>query len=222
MTFRERLISTIRRVPPLAGAMNAGGRARADTMLKHLEPWLPPGGRVIEIGTGTGHIAQAVERTGRPTVACDLVDLALAPVRRVLADGAALPVGNGRFDAALLVTVLHHVPAALHGALLVEAARVLRPGGRLLLLEDTYAGRVERAATCLADSIVNLEFTGHPHSNRDLAGWRALLAGLGLPVIHAHEYTKWFGPFRFRHAVIVIEPSGPGGRASRGGRRRPC
>jgi hypothetical protein len=97
----------------------------------------------------------------------------------------------------------------------ISTIRRVPPLAGAMNIEGTYGGRVERAATCLADSIVDLEFTGHPHSDPDLAGGRALL-------IHAHEYTKWLGPFRFRHAVIVIEPSGPGGRASRGGRRRSC
>ena len=43
----------------------------------------------------------------------------------------ALPIADGELDAATLLLVLHHL--ADPGAVLFEAARVLKPGGRLLI-----------------------------------------------------------------------------------------
>ena len=43
----------------------------------------------------------------------------------------ALPIEDGELDAATLLLVLHHLPDPVRA--LAEAARVLRPGGRLLI-----------------------------------------------------------------------------------------
>lgn len=45
----------------------------------------------------------------------------------------ALPIPDGTLDAVTCVLVLHHLPAP--GVALAEAARALRPGGRLLLVD---------------------------------------------------------------------------------------
>ncbi|HSP78106.1 MAG TPA: methyltransferase domain-containing protein, partial [Myxococcaceae bacterium] len=48
-------------------------------------------------------------------------------------DLQALPLDDGTLDVALLYLVLHHVPQP--AAVLAEAARALKPGGRLLLVD---------------------------------------------------------------------------------------
>jgi ArsR family transcriptional regulator len=45
----------------------------------------------------------------------------------------ALPIGDGEVDIVLLVLVLHHVPDPARA--LAEAARVLKPGGRLIVVD---------------------------------------------------------------------------------------
>ena len=58
-----------------------------------------------------------------------------------MASCEGLPIGDGELDAAVLFLVLHYVtePAAA----LAEVARVLRPGGRLLLVDMTPHDREE-------------------------------------------------------------------------------
>jgi ArsR family transcriptional regulator len=48
-------------------------------------------------------------------------------------DLEALPIDDGRLDAAVVMLVLHHVPEPAKA--LAEIARVLAPGGRLLLVD---------------------------------------------------------------------------------------
>jgi ubiquinone/menaquinone biosynthesis C-methylase UbiE len=48
-------------------------------------------------------------------------------------DLEALPIDDERLDAATLMLVLHHVPEP--GQALAEAARVLKPGGRVLVVD---------------------------------------------------------------------------------------
>jgi ubiquinone/menaquinone biosynthesis C-methylase UbiE len=58
----------------------------------------------------------------------------------VAADVTSLPFADATFDGATCGYVIEHVPDTRAG--LAEIARVLRPGGRLLLLatEDTFSG----------------------------------------------------------------------------------
>ena len=96
-----------------------------------------------DLGCGTGHVACALAPFVARVIAVDRSGEMLQAARRRLRDLAnvevkrgaleALPIADGELDAATLLLVLHHVsdPAAA----LSEAARVLKPGGRLLIAD---------------------------------------------------------------------------------------
>lgn len=105
-----------------------------------------PGMLVADIGTGTGFLAERALDAGARVVGIDISDAMLAEVRARLAgrpfearsgDTAGLPLGNDEVDAALGNMVLHHAedpPAAI-----LEMARILKPGGRLVITDaDTH------------------------------------------------------------------------------------
>jgi ubiquinone/menaquinone biosynthesis C-methylase UbiE len=110
-----------------------------------------PEGRVLEVGVGTGKNLP-YHPPGREVVAIDISGrmLARAKARAVRlgvsvqlqeADAQALPFPDHSFDAVVASFVFCSVPAPLLG--LREAHRVLRPGGRLELLEHVVSrGRV--------------------------------------------------------------------------------
>lgn len=115
---------------------------------------VPPGGTVLDLGTGTGDLALDLARwtaAGR-VVGVDYTApmLALAPgkaARRGLAGRAAwaqadaqrLPFADNRFDAVTSAFVLRNL-TDLYTAY-AEMARVLRPGRRVVALEISPAGR---------------------------------------------------------------------------------
>jgi ubiquinone/menaquinone biosynthesis C-methylase UbiE/DNA-binding transcriptional ArsR family regulator len=119
----------------------------AEAVERALLDLLPRGGlgRLLDIGTGTGRLLELLA----PRVASGLgVDasramLALARARLAraglahctvrLADMYRLPLPDGGFDLVVMQMVLHHAEAP--AAALVEAARVLRPGGRLVVID---------------------------------------------------------------------------------------
>jgi len=102
--------------------------------------------RVLEAGCGTGRVLSRLRAAGLPAVGLDLSSGMLAharsrglPVGR--ADLSALPVHDASLDLICCFKVLPHVPDL--AAALQELARVLRPGGRMVL--ETYNPRSLRA-----------------------------------------------------------------------------
>jgi ubiquinone/menaquinone biosynthesis C-methylase UbiE len=207
-TSNRRLVSFARENRAPATIVNAIGRSRSQKLLPYLQSWLPKSGRVLDIGVGSAHMAEAVETGERKVIGVDITDMRFVPMSLVYGDGAQLPFADGSFQAAMLLTVLHHIPSPAHVPVLQEAMRVLKRGGRLLLLEDTYHSKLERRFTLFLDTMMNAEFSGHPHANRHLSEWQDLIASLDLKTIHAEEFFVWYGLFRIRHALIVIEQTG--------------
>ena len=91
--------------------------------------------RVLDVGCGDGTFCRFVTRDERRVVGVDIDASALpaesAGVQYVIASAEALPFADGTFGAVTMTMVLHHVEAE-HA--LAEAARVLAPGGVLLIL----------------------------------------------------------------------------------------
>ncbi len=123
-------------------------RAASPSVLRALREALKgaPGLRLADIGGGTGNYALALEREGWEPVVVDRSAEMLAwatakGLATVEADAQRLPFEDETFDAATMISMLHHVED--RGAALAEAQRVLRPQGRLVLVG--YTG--EDAAT---------------------------------------------------------------------------
>ena len=114
-----------------------GAAAPAKALLGLLEPdWV-----VADLGCGTGHVSALVAPFVGRVIGIDASAAMLAaaqdtvPENVDLRQGAleSLPIGNAEVDLALLVLVLHHVPDPARA--LGEAARVLKPGGRLVVVD---------------------------------------------------------------------------------------
>jgi ubiquinone/menaquinone biosynthesis C-methylase UbiE len=108
--------------------------------------------RILDAGCGNGRYSRLLLRRADPDAIITAFDLSPRMLRRarrslrsnrvshVAADLTRLPYPNATFDAVILGWVLEHLPDPRHG--LKELSRVLRPGGKLLLMatEDTMPG----------------------------------------------------------------------------------
>jgi demethylmenaquinone methyltransferase/2-methoxy-6-polyprenyl-1,4-benzoquinol methylase len=132
------------RIAPVYDAMNHVMTAGLDRRWRKLAVrevvW--PGDRVLDACCGTGDLAVEAERRGGRAVGLDFSERMLERARRksgaiewVQGDALALPFGDGEFDAATVGFGVRNL-ADLEGGLR-ELARVLRPGGRLAVLEIT-------------------------------------------------------------------------------------
>ena len=133
---------------PLNSVMTAGlhqrWRERAADMTG-----LRPGDRALDVATGTGDLAVALQRRVGPdgeVVGCDfserMLELARAKapaVRFETANALELPYDDGEFDAATVGFGARNFADLARG--LAEMARVVRPGGRVVVLEITTPRR---------------------------------------------------------------------------------
>ena len=104
---------------------------------------LPEHWIVADLGCGTGATVGLLAGAVRQVIGVDASDEMLSTARRrtialpnvELRHGSleALPIEDGALDAATMMLVLHHLPAP--ALALAEAARVLKPGGRLLIVD---------------------------------------------------------------------------------------
>jgi demethylmenaquinone methyltransferase/2-methoxy-6-polyprenyl-1,4-benzoquinol methylase len=111
-----------------------------------------PGQRILDVATGTGMVAAALARRGADVVALDQSDAMLDGARArfarasgspavelVRGEAEALPFGDASFDGLTFTYLLRYVDDP--GAVMAELARVVRPGGRIGMVEFGVPGR---------------------------------------------------------------------------------
>jgi ubiquinone/menaquinone biosynthesis C-methylase UbiE len=108
---------------------------------------LADGHRVLEIGSGTGNLTLRAKRShpGAELIGVDPDPLALARAQRKLHGESGirfdhgyaqkLPYADREFDRVLSSLMLHHLDSEATAAAAAEAFRVLRPGGRLHVVD---------------------------------------------------------------------------------------
>ena len=94
------------------------------------------GRRVLDLGCGKGRFAAHLAKAGAEVVGLDVSAAMLAGANgldRVRASAKRLPFADGTFDAVVAIEVIEHVGDV--GPVLAEARRVLKPGGRLAIVD---------------------------------------------------------------------------------------
>jgi ubiquinone/menaquinone biosynthesis C-methylase UbiE len=112
--------------------------------------WLHPAGkRILDVGCGDGGLTRALAGAGAHAIGIDTSAAALETARRAaqVADeayaegaGECLPFAERSIDAVVYLNALHHVPSGSIVQAVAEAARVLRRGGALLVIEPLAEG----------------------------------------------------------------------------------
>ncbi len=96
------------------------------------------GMRMLDLGCGKGRFARALVTHGAEVLGLDASRAMLAAansVDRVQASVRRLPFASLTFDAVLAVEVLEHLERRALDGVLAEVRRVLRPGGRFLIID---------------------------------------------------------------------------------------
>jgi ubiquinone/menaquinone biosynthesis C-methylase UbiE len=107
------------------------------------------GERALDVGCGTGTLALEIQRRVGPTGHVAGIDPGPAQIARARAKAAQsrlpvafqpgvierLPFDDQTFDVVFATLMMHHLPAPLKRQGLAEIARVLKPGGRLVIAD---------------------------------------------------------------------------------------
>ncbi|WP_374711327.1 class I SAM-dependent methyltransferase, partial [Symbiobacterium terraclitae] len=110
-----------------------------------------PGAAVLDVGIGTGALAEVLAARGAALFGVDpsAEMLAVCGERHPaftleVGDFNQIPFAAARFDAVVSSFAFHEVPPAGRAAACAELARVLRPGGTLCLLDVMFASPASR------------------------------------------------------------------------------
>jgi SAM-dependent methyltransferase len=107
----------------------------------------PDTAALLDFGCGTGELLQSLRRHGFPGTlrGCDVSSGMLAEAARRwrgglppalhLVGAGELPFAPASVDLVTVCCVLHHIPPAEHPTVFAKLARLLKPGGRLVVFE---------------------------------------------------------------------------------------
>lgn len=173
---------------------------------------LRPGESVLDVGCGTGTLAIAAKRrVGRAGRVCgiDASPEMIARARNKAKKDAMevafenalvekLPFPDGTFDAVLSTTMLHHLGDKTRRLGVQEMRRVLRPRGRLLVIDFVAPARESRS------------WIGHSHRHGhiDLRRLLALLGEAGFVTLEKGAVGLNFGMLKRLHFVLAASPGG--------------
>jgi SAM-dependent methyltransferase len=136
----DRLSAAPRVWNTLRWIVEAGFQGERMAIARELRPWAGDGRRFLDFGCGTGEFAQEFPPGRYVGIDPSTTYLRFAARNRpgsyLASMGEALPFADASFDAALVLGVLHHLPDAVARGAMAELARVLRPGGAALVMED--------------------------------------------------------------------------------------
>jgi len=124
----------------------------------------------------------------------------------------AMPYADAGFDAAICVNALHHVPVPAMATALSEAARVLRPGGRLVVIEPRAAGALSQVLAVIDDE-----------TRVRAAAQRAMDTTSALEELRAWDYprSECYGSFgAFCDSLSAVSPDRASAIAEHTGRLR--
>jgi|SRR3989344_1260725 len=185
------LIPFLQKNPFSRNIIYAIGKKRARGVIRKFEKFLQKSDRILDVGSGVCNICEVLQGRGHRVVPLDIENLSFVDaIQPVLYDGERMPFGDNSFDVALMVTVLHH--AKDPEKIVKETMRVSK---KMIIVEDIYTNVFQKYATFIFDSMINLEFIGHPHTNKSDAQWRDLFSKLKLRVMNV-DYSYFYGIFK--------------------------
>lgn len=167
-----------------------------------------PGDRVLDVGCGRGHLVNALRSVGIDAEGIDLnpnaAEVAMVPQVKTMS-ATSLDYVDGYFDAIVSFHAVEHIPDVR--AALGEMARVVRPGGKVLLI---YPAEPVRGLFAVPTAVI---LHGNPLKARQVhihklnpGRVEKLLWGAGLTPLRSQR-RLWPSP---EYATLSEKPADPG------------
>lgn len=207
---QDRVRSEFERAAPIFTARTKG---RFDALGVVEFARVAPGGRVLEVGAGTGSFLSLFADAAGWLVGVDLTLAMLRQARRdqpvlelICADGNRLPFSSGTFDLVTSAQTLHHIAQPV--PVLEEMRRATAPGGRVLVVDQVATERYEEML-----AMTDLELVRDPsHAvSRSPSAMRLLVQAGGLQILDERivasreRLSQWMWPEEFppeRHEAV--------------------
>ncbi len=162
---------------------------RAEVIVGRILPYIKHAKRVVDIGSGTGHVADLLTKHGKHVTPVDISNKSwVSTIKPVVYDGKHLPFPDKSFDTSLLLMVLHHTPDP--NVVFSEAARV---GKELVVIETVYKRLFDKIITVFFDSLGNLQLRFYWNSYRRDEDWKTFFKSMGYSI----EATQYHSDHQF-------------------------
>ena len=142
------------------------------------------GGRTLQVACVYGDLTPRLAARVAPGGALDVVDVLPvqlgnlanklpdgAPVNLTLGDSTHLPAADASYDRVLVFFLLHEQPEDVRAATLAEALRVLKPGGKLVLVDYHRPNPLHPLRGFMRALLARLEPFALDLWNRELVDW---------------------------------------------------
>jgi ubiquinone/menaquinone biosynthesis C-methylase UbiE len=180
----------------LVGTLLFGGRRRRAYRELVVRSGARPGDRVLDVGCGTGYLTALLAEAVAPNGTAVGVDPSEAMVsqasesrsgagaRYLVGFAESLALEDGSFDVVTSSLALHHIDEDQRHAAAAEMARVLRPGGRVLVAD--FRPPSGRLGQWFVRNVVGLGMASNPVDTI-----APLLAGAGLTGLSSGDAKPW-------------------------------
>ncbi|MDP2741531.1 MAG: methyltransferase domain-containing protein [bacterium] len=169
----------------------------AKDRIKKIKPYLNKNDKILDIGAGSCIVCEILQEEGYETTPIDVKNFSFAEgIKSIIYDGNKIPFKTDEFNVSLILTVLHHTPSP--EKVLEEAKRTSR---LIIIIEDIYTNTFNKYIAYFIDSLLNLEFIGCPHTNKNDKEWKKIFNKMNLNLLDVKYHMSPFGVKRTTYCL---------------------
>ncbi len=149
----------------------------AHNTYSHLERYIKPSDVILDVGSGTGLVAENIrKKTGARVVCLDVIQDSKTLKKPIIFDGKMMPFYDEVFSVSICCFVLHHVP--FQKELIEEMKRVTK--SKIIILEDVIENRKDRFLAFMHKVYSGFRYDSLYTQFRNNHGWKWFFAMCGL------------------------------------------